>query len=118
LSITRFIKDVCVQDAVYWEYDGPDGMGGSEFKDPTEIKVRWDESTEIVSADNGQEFVSDAQVLTPNDLTEQSYIYLGALDSLPASPEPPNTDGAHEIKSMDRHPLFKSTTLDVFIAYL
>lgn len=118
MSITSFIKKVCVQDAIYWEYDGPDGMGGAEFKDPVEIKVRWDEGTEIVSDSDGREFVSNAQVIVTRDIKEQSYLCLGLLDSLPKNPEPRNTDGAYEIKSMDRHPLFKSKTMDVFIAYL
>lgn len=118
MSIKKFIKEVCVQDAVYWEYDGPDGFGGSEFKAPTDIKVRWDEETEVVSNNKGEEFISDAQVLTPNDLVEQSYLMLGTVASLPANPDPADTDGAYEIRSMDRHPLFKSESFDVFIAYL
>lgn len=117
-SIKRFIKDVCVQDAVYWEYNGPDGFGSVEFADPTEIKVRWDDKVDVKSDSNGKEFVSKAEVLTPQDLKEQSYLYLGTLSELPANPAPGDVTDAYEIKAMDRYPLFKSKTLDVFLAYL
>lgn len=118
MAIKEFIQRVCVQDAVYWEYTGVDEFGSSTFKDPTEIKVRWDDSTEIQTTSNGKEFISMAEVLTPQDLTEQSYLYLGTLASLPADPEPLDTDKAYEIKAMDRHPLFAGTSNVVFIAYL
>lgn len=117
MSIKSFIRKVCRQKAVYWEYDGPADGGGAVFKDPEEIKVRWDESTEIVSDRQGKEFMSNAQLLTPGDLKEQSYVWLGELAELP-SQHPQEIENAFEIKKMDRHPLFRSKTLDVFIAYL
>lgn len=118
MSITSFIKKVCVQSAVYWEYNGTDEFGSATFKTPVDILVRWDEKTQILSDNQGKEYVSDAEVLSPQDLLEQSYIMLGQLADLPSDPNPKETDGAFEIKAMDRHPLFKSKTLDVFIAYL
>lgn len=118
MSITRFIRKVSTQPAVYWEFDGLDQFTNPQFKEPVQIFVRWDEKTEIVSGIDGKEFMSRAQVLTPLDLVEQSYLYLGTLDDLPNEPKARETEGAFEIKKMDRHPLFRSRTLDVFIAYL
>jgi len=128
MSVLSFIEKVCVQDAVYWAYEGSDGFGGTEFADPVDIKVRWDSHTEVMAQNNGKEFVSNAQVLTPTDLLEQSVIKLGTvaelelavlngeLNDYPADPRV--LDGAFEIKRMDRHPLFRSATMDVFVAYL
>lgn len=119
MSITKFIRRVCVQDAVYWEHDGMDSFSNPKFKAPVEVTVRWDEKSEIVSDNNGREFVSRAQVLTPDNMVEQSYLRLGTIADLPAGvDEPRDIVGAWEVKKMDRHPLFKSKTLDVFIAYL
>ena len=118
MSILSFIKRVCVQPAVYWQYDGSDGQGGSKFLDPVEISIRWDEGTEVVSDSRGQEFVSRTQVLTPDDLVEQSYLKLGSLSEINEELSPMNIVGAFPIKKMDRYPLFRSTTLDVFMAYL
>lgn len=118
MSITSFIRKVAVQTVVYWEFEGLDQFSSPQFADPVERKVRWDETSEVVSDSNGREFVSRAQLLIPDDMKEQSYVWLGELADLPANPDPLETQGAYEIKKMDRHPLFRSQTLDVFIAYL
>lgn len=118
MSILSFIRKVAVQTVVYWEFEGIDEFSSPQFADAVERQVRWDETSEIVSDSTGREFVSRAQLLTPDDMVEQSYVWLGQLADLPADPEPLETAGAFEIKKMDRHPLFRSQTLDVFIAYL
>jgi|AntRauTorcE11897_2_1112592.scaffolds.fasta_scaffold01346_13 hypothetical protein len=118
MSIKRFIKKVCVQTIVYWEFDGVDGFHTPQFLDAVELKVRWDEKAEVITDRDGKEYVSNAQLLTPQDLVEQSYVYLGTLADLPASPNPLETEGAFEIVNMERYPTFRSQTFDVFIAFL
>lgn len=118
MGILQFIETVCVQDAVYWEYTGTDEYGGPEFDAPIEVKVRWDEETRIITNQYGKTLSVKATVLTPRDFEEQSFLHLGTLDNLPPSPEPQDLENAYEIKSMERHPLFRSKTNDVFIAYL
>jgi len=119
MSLRQFIRSVCVQDAVYWEEDGQDGMGGVKFKAPVEIKVRWDDSSETVADKNGVEFVSRAVILVPDNLKERSRLYLGTLASLggPAL-DPLVIEDTYELRKMDRHPEFRSTTFDVFIGYV
>lgn len=119
MSIKSFIRQVCVQEAVYFEYLGTDEYSVPKFAAPKQIKVRWDETAEVTSDNQGREFISHAQVLTPQDLKEQSYLWLGNLiNDLPPEPNPVELDQAFEIKKMDRVPLFKSTSFDVFMAYL
>lgn len=119
MSILSFIRRVCVQPAVYWEYAGTDEFSSPKFYPPRQIKVRWDESTEVVSDSNGREFMSHAQVIVPENLKEKSYLWLGdQINDLPPDPIPVELEGAFEIKKMDRHPLFRSSTFDVFMAYM
>lgn len=118
MSIKSFIQKVCVQPMVYWEYTGIDGFHNPQFNAAEEINVRWDAKTEVMTTNDGEEFISNAEILTPQDLVEKSWVYLGNLADLPANPDPRNTEGAYEIKRMERTPLFKSTTFDVFQAYV
>lgn len=118
MSITSFIRKVAAQKAIYWEYEGVDGYNRPQLKEAREIMVRWDEKTEVKTARNGKEFISRAQILTPEDLKEQSYIMLGALDDVPIEPDHNDFEGAFEIRLMERTPLFASKTQDVFMAYL
>ena len=117
MSLKKFIRKVCVQPAVYWEFDKADAFGSSTFKAPTQRFVRWDEKTTLISDSTGKEFLSMAEIITPDDMKEQSYIALGDIADYGAG-SPLGQLGAFEIKKMDRHPLFRSKTLDVFIAYL
>lgn len=118
MSIQSFIKRVCVQTAVYWEYKGPDGYGGVEYADPVEIACRWDDTAEVVSDRDGVEFVSQAEVLVTQDLKERSRVMLGKLSDLPVDPDPLNIEDSYEIKRMSRHPEFRSTTFDIFLMYV
>lgn len=118
MSIQSFIERVCVQDAIYWEYDGTDGFSNPEFKDPVDIKVRWDEKTEVISDSNGEEYISHTQLLVPQDLKVNGYVKLGQVAELPAGADPRDQDGAFEIQNMERYPTFRSKTFDVFLAFL
>lgn len=118
MSIVAFIEEVCVQDAVYWEYDGPDRYGQASFKAPADVKCRWDEKTEVMIDSNGTEFMMDAELLVPQDLTEQSMIMLGTVAGLPVDTDPNKQDDAFEIKRMNRFPLFKGKEFEVFQAFL
>lgn len=118
MSIIKFIESVCVQDAIYWESNGPDGYGGIEFKAPVDIKCRWDEETQVVQDSAGKLIVSDAQLLVTQDLKEESMVKLGTVADLSGGENPMDLEGAFEIKFMTRIPLFRGTTFEVFQAFL
>lgn len=118
MSILSFIKKVCTQKAIYWEYEGVDAYSRPQVKEAREINVRWDEKTEVKSDNTGKEFVSRAQILSPENLKEQSYIMLAPLDSVPIEPDHTEFEEAYQIRLMERTPLFRSPTQDVFMAYL
>lgn len=118
MSIVSFIKSVCTQDAIYWEFEGVDRHGQSTFANPIDMKCRWDEKTEVIISFAGKEFVADAELLIVNDVKEESMIMLGEVADLPADTSPNNQDDAFIIKRAHRFPLFKGTEFVVFQAFL
>jgi len=121
MSITQFIKKVCVQDAIYWGSPVNNGYSGKTYATPVEIKCRWEEKMRVIHDDKGQEFSSKAQILVTQNLDMEGYLYLGTLDSLESvvdETDPKNVTGAYEIIAIDRIPLFKSSTDFVHIVYL
>lgn len=119
-GIEKFIRKVCVQTAVYWEFDVADGFGGNTFKDPVEVSVRWEDKVELLRDETGKEIVSRATILTPIDLKVQSILWLGTLEDLTESQkeDPLSVQGAGPILKFDRVPMIFSTTVFVKTAYL
>ena len=71
------------QNAVYWAVDGTvDGYGLPGYETPVEIKIRWQDSVEIVNTDTGEEQRSRAIVYSGENLKYNDYLYLGDLDDL------------------------------------
>ena len=82
MSITSVVKRFSKQTAVWWTNPVPDGYGGVTYDDPVEIKCRWDEYVKIINNTKGEEEISNAQVLTNEDLEEGDLLYLGNLADL------------------------------------
>lgn len=118
MSIESFIKTICVQDAVYWEYTGPDGYGGSTYNDPVEVKCRWAEKQQLVTDNVGREFLSNAELLVTQDMKRLDYLYLGTLADIGSEKDPKKVDGAYEIKGFSKVPMIKSTTVFVRKVFL
>lgn len=79
MGISKFIESICVQPAVYWAPGTPDGYGGMSFGSPTAISVRWDEKTQLVINQTGQQVVSNAEIFVTSEKEVGGLIYLGAL---------------------------------------
>lgn len=120
MSIQEFIAKISAQNAVYWEHTGKDAYGGDTFKTPVDIPCRWDDTVELITASDGEQIASRAKVLTPHDLAEQGFLYLGTVASL--SPEqkadPKLVDTAYPIRRWEKIPLIKKTDEFVRTAYL
>ena len=118
--IEKFIRKVCVQTAVYWGNPVPDGFGGMTYDDPKEIKVRWDDTINVIKDNSGKEVTSKAKVLTPIDLDEQGYLFLGILSDLSDQDlnQPNAISKAFEIIRADRTPMIMSTDVFVRTVYL
>jgi len=118
MAIDKFIEKVCVQTAVYWGGASPDGYGGETFSEVEEIDCRWEDKEELTHRDNGQEFISKAEVMVTRDLDVGGWLYLGTLDELDSNPDPREVDGAFIIGRFDRIPMIFSTTIFVRKAYV
>lgn len=107
-SIEKFLKTVCVQDAVYWAPLGVDGFGKMQFSPPVPIKCRWDEVAMVLRDRDGVEIVSNTQVLLFTDVEKQGYLYLGNLTDVHA--DPMQTENAYPISAFEKTPMIKSTS--------
>lgn len=131
MSLQGFLKKVCVQTATYWGNPQADGYGGTNYDDPVEVRVRWDNVSKLVTDAKGKELLCRAEVLvagrleddgtvTPLDLEVDGRLYLGSLDDLDSGQEadPMSIDEAWIIRRFDKCPEFKSTTKFVRTAFL
>lgn len=85
MGIQSFITRKLKQTAVYWGSPQEDGYGGKTYDDPIEIRCRWEDSVQVVSASNGEEIISRAVVFTDTDLEENGLLYLGTMEDLISS---------------------------------
>ena len=74
------------QWAVYWEYDGQDRFGKDTYKDPIEIKVRWEDKLEQDFLPSGQEVMVKSTVYVDREMSLGGVIWLGLLVDSPVTP--------------------------------
>ena len=116
-GIEKVVAKFCVETAVYWGNPQPDGYGGVVYDSPVEISVRWEDKTRIVTDKDGKEMLSLAEVLVTEDLDAGGMLTLGGLSDLTSEGEPA-TGSRHEILSISKIPMIKSTTDFVRTVYL
>jgi len=119
-DIEDVIAEFIVQTAVYWAPGAEDGYGSKVWGTPVEVDCRWDETTELVKNNNGEEVIAKASVLVNDDLKEGGYLLLGSLDDLDSAEEadPMTVEGAWEIISWKKIPMVFATDDFVRTAYL
>jgi hypothetical protein len=117
--ILKFVQSVCVQSAIYWPAPKPDGYGGYTYDSAREITVRWDGVMKEVTDNEGNSFVSDAEIIVTEDLDFSGRLYLGVLyDLTDAQVENPDLlPEIHIIRKKETTPLFRSSTEFVRMIY-
>lgn len=120
MGIEKFLQSISVQTAVYWGNPTEDGYGGLTFDDPMELAVRWEEKTKAITTDDGEEYVSIAEVIVNQDVDKDGYLYLGSLGDLDSGDleNPEVIIGSYRIRRFDKIPMIKSTTEFVRKVYL
>lgn len=129
MSIESFIEKISVQTAVYWGNPQPDGFGGLTFDDPIEIPCRWQSvnvfypASKALSSNFGEFIIITGEILTPVDLEEGGYLYLGTLDDFEdleflGETKPKEIPGTSRILKWEKTPMIKSTTQFVRKAYI
>ena len=108
----------CVQTCVFWGSPAEDGYGGKTFAEPVELSCRWEEKTQLIRLDDGNEISSRAVVYVLQDVDVEGMMYLGTLDDLyditessaGALDNPKEFDGAYVIKKFEKSPVLHNTT--------
>lgn len=120
MSIISFIDKVCVQTAVYWAPGTLTGYGDTRSWTCMEVKVRWDDETELITNHYGKEVVSNAQIMVNANLDPEGMIYLGTKASLSAQQQsnPLLVTKAFPIQKINKTPLFKSSTKFVYTVFV
>ena len=119
MGIEALLIRTCDQTAVYWGAPVPDGSGGQTFATPVEIACRWENTNTVIVASDGREVVITAVVHLTQDVEEQGFLHLGALDDLDSDPEPEDSAvNAYEIRRFDKMAGMKPVTEFVRVAYL
>ena len=120
MGIAKFILKISVQTAVYWGNPVEDGYGKLTFDGPVEIPVRWENTATLITASDGEQYVTQAEILVNQDVDVNGYLYLGTLDDFDSAEgeSPKEITGAHRIRRFDKVPMIKSTTIFVRKAYI
>lgn len=111
--ITRVLK----QKVVYWSPGVPDKYGRLALGTPVELKARWDEDTEEVTAPDGSKFVPKAEVMVESDVVVEGILMFGTLEDVVDFDEPLNNEMAWQISAFTKNPDFKARHF-LRIAYL
>lgn len=120
MGIADRILGAMAQTAVYWDSPIPDGHGTYTYDSPIEINCRWENKSEVIKDDKGEEIVSFAQVYVDQDVSENGYLFLGDLDDLDSAEEesPETAYGSYRIKKFEKSAEHRSTTQFLRKAYL
>lgn len=103
---TTFFK----QTVVYWETNGLDDYGKPVYKEPVEIKSRWEDVNELFINRLGEQVRSLARVFVQSDLDERGILLLGKLEDLSEAQKsnPMSIKRAYSIKSIKKIPNLKA----------
>lgn len=82
----RILRTMLNQWAVYWAPAGTDQFGNPKYAAPVNLKVRWEDTTEVYKNPTGQEVRSRAKVYTASDVLEKGVLWLGPNDGITADP--------------------------------
>jgi len=105
--LEKILKKISTQTAVYWGAPVADGYGGYIFSNPTEIPVRWTDTIRVITLNNGEQYVCQAEIIVNQDVDLDGYLYLGRLSDLTPEEQqnPKRVSGAYQIKRFDKIPM-------------
>ena len=73
------LSGVLTEQATYWEFLGADDFGGSLFKSPILVSVRWEDKSSLMVDADGQERTTKSMIWydIPEDIPVNSFLALG-----------------------------------------
>jgi hypothetical protein len=111
MGIEAILARLCNEKAVYWGNPVNDGTGSFTYNPPLEIDCRWEDSNEVTTDKDGNQFISRAVIYLTQDVDEQGMICLNSLENLDSSldSDPKSVPGAFIIKRFDKSPDLRGT---------
>lgn len=88
------------QTATYWACTGVDSAGDRQFAAPTTLTVKWEDRSDIVIDQDGEEGRSRAVVYLGTDVGVEGYLFLGSS----VAADPRTVTGAYLIKEFRKVP--------------
>lgn len=74
------LTKMLAQRCVYWEPNGVDQYGQTQFKDPVELKCRWEDVMSTTIGAGGETLTSRATVYVGEDLPSGGFLMPGSTD--------------------------------------
>jgi len=119
-GISSMITRNCKQTCVYWGSPSDTGYGNKVFADARELMCRWEDKSQLIRMDDGNEISSRAIVYVLEDVDVEGMMWLGTLDDLYSEydlessattiDDPKSIDNAYIIKKFEKSPVLGSTT--------
>ncbi len=115
--VGRLLRKFAHQYLLYWEKEGSDPSGLPTYKDPVEIKVRWQEQDKELLTPDNRTVLARGYILSSEQVKPGSLLLLGgtaagsafdawrALASFPGVPTV--NEGGLEVLRVNRTPDFK-----------
>jgi hypothetical protein len=104
MTIRKLIEKVTEGGtATVWSNPVPDGYGGFTFDAPETIYAWWKQDQKLYKDTDGNEFISQGEVIVREDITAGSYIYNGTSTEA----NPLNQNGAYMIRAIIKVPDIK-----------
>jgi hypothetical protein len=113
----RLLKTMRKDDAVYWAPVGIDDSSNPTWAAPIDLKVRWEDSDQVIQTAKGEQVTSSAMVFVGQDVKLGGVLWQGTVAALTDSANPFNNEGAGEILKFDKVPTFKGDDFER-VAYL
>jgi hypothetical protein len=116
VALIDMIEEVTQNDLVYWERDRPDGSGGWIYKQPVELKCRWEDVQQEVIGPDGRTRISNSHLIIRGRMLKAGGIVMRGLlvdwRAMPTYPRiPTTTQGGYEVFKTSHVPDFDGSNL-------
>lgn len=101
------------QHITYWAKTGIDGYGKTSFANPEILLGRWEERTDLIVLNTGEQATSRAKVFLSKAVNVGDYLKLGASSDA----DPKSVSGAHEVLQIRKIPSVDGRRFE-YTAYL
>ncbi len=95
-----FLHTFLNQIATYWAPGAPDGFGAFTYASPVELNCRWEDRVEVMTDEDGTQFVSKSRIFLEDDVVKEGYLLLGESTAI----DPQKVDNAYKVRVFAKTP--------------